>query len=154
MFKFKPMKKDLLPLGILLGLALTFCTVAFGQDAQKPLENTKAPVAASTPTPSLALTEPEKRFIKLLSDRIAPVQRDLQAAWQGILATEDEKEALNWWLKARLLDLKSKEINKEFNEWFEKVKVQHNCLDCTLNNLTLVRPEAKPEAKPEAPKKP
>ena len=143
---FKPMKKDLLPLGILLGLVLTFCAVAtFGQE-QKPMENAKSPTASATPTPLLELTEPEKRFIKLLSDRIAPVQRDLQAAWQGILATEDEKEALNWWLKARLLDLKSKDINKEFNEWFEKVKVQHNCLDCTLNNLTLVRPE--PTKKP------
>lgn len=143
------MKQDIVSLSILAGLlGLMLVVATFGQET-KPLESTKSPATTPTPVPSLELNDAEKRFIKLLSDRIAPVQQGLQAAWQGILATEDEKEALTFWLKARLLDLKSKEINKEFNEWFEKVKAQHNCLDCTLRDNTLVRPVAvdKPEAK-------
>ena len=125
----------------LLLAAVVVVVVAGGARAQNPTKKSPAPTTQAAPAQTLELNPQEKEFLKLLSQKISPVQQGLQEAWQKLLTTEDEKEALNLWLKARLLNIKSNDIQKEFMEWFEKIKAIHKCPECNLQGDKLVRPE-------------
>lgn len=134
-------------------LAVVVVVVVFAArpaHAQIPVKPTETKPEA---TPNLTLSTQEKEFLRLLSSRILPVQTGLQESWNQLLATEDEKEALNLWLKARLLNIKSQGIQKEFTEWFEKIKVIHHCPDCTLegDKLALPKPAATQSPTPAKP---
>lgn len=127
-------------------LVLTLCLIligfvnVFGQEpGTKP---------TPTPPPTLELTQQEKEFLKLLGQKITPIQQGLQDSWNRLLTTEDEKEAVTLWLKARLLNIKSMDIQKEFTEWFEKIKIIHKCPECNLQGDKLVKPEPVPSKTP------
>lgn len=124
--------------------------------AQTPAEKAVNSGAASAPS-SLELTAEEKAFLKQLETKLAPINQQLSKIWNSLLATENEKEAYTLWLEARLQVNKSEALAKKFNEWFEKVKKAHNCLDCTLKDFALVKPLEKtpnPTPTPTPPTKP
>lgn len=138
-------------------LAVVVVLVTLPAFAQTPKDNRSKPPGGDMPpttpseavkldTPNLTLSEQEKAFLKLLSQKLQPVQQGLQDAWQGLLATEDEKEALNLWLKARLLNIKATDIQKEFIGWFDKIKILHHCPTCVLEGDKLVAPKPAPAA--------